>query len=187
MASKMLKGFNNLHYVPLTANTPAAYTPGTAVALSGAQSVTQTETRNELKVNADDGTALQESEFQEGELQITVAGMKLDDLAALTGATIETDVMTEGELDNAPDVALTFSGLLAKGEGYRCFQYFVCNLTSWKNDLTTRGQNNDISAITLTFKYRGREVDHKTRKLSDVDTAALAVTQTGTVASAPAA
>lgn len=183
MPKKMLKGFNHLFYNVLTANTEAAYTPSeTYVRVNGAQTLTQSDTTNELKVQADDGVYYQENEFQEGELQVTVAGLSLTDLAALKGSDIATEEMTEGELDSAPEVALTFSGLLADSEGYRCYQYFVCKLASWKADLATKGQNNSVAAVTLTFKYHGRAFDRKIRAIKDVTTQALALTYLNTIA-----
>ena len=164
----------------LPANTSDAYTPGASyVRLYGAQSLTGSDTRGALSILADDGAYHEESEFQSGELQITVAGMALADLAALSGASItsgEGAVMTEGALDSAPEVALSFSGLLAGGEGYRLYQYFACRLTGWKADLSTRGKNNDIASVTLTFRYQGRAYDKKYRALSDVGASATLTT-----------
>jgi len=186
MPKKMLKGFNHLFYNILAANTDVAYTPGNAyVRVHGAQTLTQSDTANELKVQADDGVYYQENEFQEGELQITVAGLALTDLAALKGSDSATDELTEGELDNAPEVALSFSGLLADGEGYRCYQYFACKLSAWKADLATKGQNNSVAAVTLTFKYHGRAIDRKLRAIKDVATETLATAYLQAIPSLP--
>ena len=173
MGKKALKGFGNVKYFPLTANTSAAYTPtnpGSALGV-GARSCTASDTRNEYKIPGDDGIYDQGSEYESTELQISVNEMPLEVLAALTGADYDdlTDVMSEGELDNAPEVALSFSGLRSDG-GYRLYQYLCCKLTSYKADLKARLDNgNDVSQYQLTFLCLGRTADKKVRLTRDVD------------------
>ena len=85
MGKKALKGFGNVKYFPLTANTAAAYTPanpGSALGV-GARSCTASDTRNEYKIPGDDGIYDQGSEYESTELQISVNEMPLEALAAL--------------------------------------------------------------------------------------------------------
>lgn len=189
MSKKALKGFANLGRAPLTANTPAAYTPGTRVAMSGAQSCTATDNRQDYEIRADDGVYDSGSDYQNTQLVVTVAEMDLAGLADLTGADYnETDKeLSEAELDVAPEVALNFSGLRADG-GKRLFVYYCCKLTSYKADLNTRGANNDISAYQLTFKCYGRAYDGRVRTTKDVDAVAgvIDLSWLNTVPAAPA-
>ncbi len=172
MGKKILRGFSDLYYNVLKENTEEKYAVGEQyVRLLGAQSCTASEQRNEVSVMADDGNYYEESEFKNGELQITVAGMDLADMSTLLGAQMDTQKteLYEGTLDAAPEVALTFSGLLAGTEGYRLFQYFACKLRNVKaNDLQTRGQNNEGASVTLTFSFTGRKCDGKFRGMKDV-------------------
>lgn len=194
MGKKALKGFGNVKYFTLTANTAAAYTPmnpGKALGV-GARSCTAGDTRNEYKIPGDDGIYDQGSEYESTELQIAVNEMPLEVLSDLTGAEYDdaTSVMSEGELDNAPEVALSFSGLRADG-GYRLYQYLCCKLTGYKVDLKARLDNgNDVSQYQLTFLCLGRAADKKVRLTKDVDkptSGAIDLTWLNTVATVPAA
>ena len=170
MPKKALKGFANFGYVPLTANTTAAYTPGSRVPVTGAQSCTAGDNRQDYEVRADDGVYDSGSEYQNTQLVVTLAEATLADIAALAGADYDetSKELTEAELDAAPEVALNFSGLRADG-GKRLFLYYCCKLLSYKADLNTRGANNDISAYQLTFKCYGRVYDGFVRTTKDVD------------------
>ncbi len=179
---KLLSGFNHLYYqlVSDTAEAYAAATGATAVRVPGAQSCSSTTNRDTLRVAADDNSSYySEATFSEGELTITVAGMKLADLSVLAGATYTAEDLTmdEKEVDAAPEVSLSFSGLLAAGEGYRLFRYYNCRLSSFQaGDLNTRGDSTEIAAIELTFNFGGRAADGKFRTMHDVgknDTSAM--------------
>ena len=166
---KALKGFADLRYFPVTKNDEANYTVGEKAAVPGAQECTKADTRNDYSIAADDETYDEGSDYQSTELKITVAEMKLKDLAVLSGAKYDTSKqeMTETSLDRAPDVALGFSGLMLGG-GKRLFQYYCAKLTDYKVDLSTKGQGNGIKSVELTFKCRGRACDKAVRTTKDV-------------------
>lgn len=179
---KLLSGFSHLYYQEVndTAAAYAAKAESAAVRVEGAQSCTATVNKDELKVAADDNSSYySEGTFSDGELTITVAGMKLEDLSKLAGATYtaETLTMDEKETDAAPEVSLSFSGLLAAGEGYRLFRYYNCRLQSFQaGDLNTRGDSTEVAAIELTFAFGGRAIDGQFRTQHDVakgETAAM--------------
>ena len=169
---KMLKGFSNLYFVPLAENTAQAYSvEATFTRIYGAQTCTAKENRNTLSIMADDGMYYEESEFKNGELEITVAGMELAQMAALSGATLEAESgqITQGEGDIAPEIALCFSALLAGGEGHRVFRYYACRLLHIEGtSLETRGKSDEPQAVTLHFAYQGRKSDGKYRTVVDV-------------------
>ena len=162
--NKVLKGFANLGAFPVTTNNSTGYAVGAKVDLSnvGAQSLTQSDTRQEYSVPGDDGYVAKGSDFQNTQLVVTVARMWLDKLAALTGATFDSTSKeyTDAELDSAPELALTFSGMLEDG-GYRLFRYYVCKLVSYKADLNTKPSNQNGSTYQLTFNCSGRQCDPK--------------------------
>ena len=171
---KLLSGFSNLYYqeVEDTSSTYKGATGSTAVRVEGAQSCSATVNKDTLKVAADDNSGYySEGTFTDGELTITVAGMKLADLSKLAGATYTeaTLTMDETEVDAAPEVSLSFSGLLAAGEGYRLFRYYNARLSSFQaGDLNTRGESTEVASIELTFAFGGRAVDGKFRTMHDI-------------------
>ena len=171
--AKALRGFSNLSYFPITTNTAAAYTPSTKKALGiGARSLTKEDTRSEFKIPGDNGIYMQGSDFESTKLTIQVNEMDLATLAALTGAVYETtgdmpDELLEGELDTAPAVALSFAGLMSDGS-HRMYQYFCCNLVTYKADLKARlDTGNEVNGYTLEFLCSGRLVDQIVRSTKD--------------------
>ena len=165
---KALKGFADLRFFPIDKNDAENYKVGTKVTLSGAQSCTATDTRNDYSIPADDMVYDEGSDYQSTELQITMVEMQLEHLAKLAGAKYDSSkkVLTESSLDVAPDVALGFSGLLISG-GKRLFLYTCAKLTNYKVDMNTKGNDNGVRPVTLTFKCRGRACDGAVRQLMD--------------------
>lgn len=156
---KGLKGFANLRYFPLTKNDATAYTPGTAAALIGARSCTVEDTRTEYKIPGDDGIYAQGSDYESTTLTIGVNEMGLKDLAALTGASFSETPgeLTESDLDQAPEVALSFSALMIDG-GYRMYHYLNAKLTGYKADLRAKlDTGNEVNQYQLTFLCSARK------------------------------
>lgn len=156
---KGLKGFADLSYFPLTLNSDTAYTPGTAAPLIGARSCTVEDTRTEYRIPGDDGIYAQGSDYESTTLTIGVNEMELKDLAALTGAEFEETPgeLTESDLDNAPEVALSFSALMLDG-GYRMFQYLNAKLVNYKADLRAKlDTGNEVNQYQLTFLCSARK------------------------------
>ncbi len=170
MALKALKGFADLHYAPLTADTDAAYTMDTFVALPGAQSLSPTDQRTDYEILADDTIYAQGSDYKNTELVITVAEMSLEDEAALAGFTFDSTkkVQQQSVTDEAPYVALSFSALRSDG-GKRLYKYFAAKLKSCKVQPKTKGQNGDIAAYELTFTAQGRKLDGLVRETKDAE------------------
>lgn len=171
--NKVLKGFANLGAFPVTTNNSTGYAVGAKVDLSnvGAQSLTQSDTRQEYSIPGDDGYVAKGSDYQNTQLVVTIARIWLEKLSALTGATFDatSKEYTDAELDNAPELALTFSGMLEDG-GYRLFRYYVCKLVGYKADLNTKPNNQNGSTYQLTFNCSGRMADakHSIRTYLDV-------------------
>ena len=172
--AKALKGFSNVSYFPVTANTTAAYTATPKTALgAGARSCVKEDTKNEFKIPGDNGIYLQGSDYESTKLTIQVNEMSLAALAALIGAIYDDTPSTgameliEGELDNAPQVALSFAGLLTDGS-HRMYKYLSATLTSYKADLKARlDTGNDVNGYTLAFLCVGRAADSRVRITKD--------------------
>ena len=172
--AKALKGFSNMSYFPVVSNTASAYsaTPKTALG-AGARSCTKEDTKTEFKIPGDNGIYLQGSDYESTKLTIQVNEMGLADLAELIGAIYDDTPTTgakeliEGELDNAPQVALSFAGLLTDGS-HRMYKYLSATLTSYKADLKARlDTGNDVNGYTLEFLCVGRAADGRVRITKD--------------------
>ena len=171
---KALKGFSNLSYFPVTANTAAEYTATPKTALgAGARSLVKEDTKTEFKIPGDNGIYLQGSDYESTKLTVQVNEMGLKELSVLTGALYDDTPSTgalellEGELDSAPQVALSFAGLLTDGS-HRMYKYLSCTLTSYKADLKARlDTGNEVNGYTLDFLCVGRTADSRVRITKD--------------------
>lgn len=169
MSKKYLKGFSKLGYIPVTANTDAAYTAtGERVVLAGAQSCSPTDNKTDFSIPADDVVYDSGSEWTSTTLTITVAEMSLSDLGDLGGAdfTEADELLEEGAFDAPPENALTFAALRADG-GYRLYRYYAAKCTGYKVTHNTKGQSNDAQTYELTFEATPRKIDGKIRGTTD--------------------
>ena len=165
---KYLRGFANLGYIVLLANSGSAYAgESTYHAIPGAVSCSPSNKKSDFEIYADDGVWDSGAEWNGSELVITILETELEAIAALTGATYSNGVLEEGTLDEAPEVALTFSALRADN-GYRLFRYYVCKCTDYRVTHATKGQNKDAQTYELTFKVLPRKLDQKIRGTKDV-------------------
>ena len=159
MAKKGLKGFANLRYFPITKDDGTNYTPEDGVLLVGARQCTVEDTRNDYKIPGDDGIYAQGSDYESTTLTININEMGLEDIAALTGAEYgtEPEELSESDLDQAPQVALSFSALMIDG-GYRMYQYFNAKLINYKADLRAKlDTGNEVNQYQLTFLCSARK------------------------------
>lgn len=169
MSKKYLKGFAELGYRKVLANESGTYTLDTAYTeIPGAQSCSPDDNREDFEIPADDGIWDSGSEWKKSVLTITIVETELTLLADLTGAAISNGVVQEGTLDEAPEIALTFSALRADG-GYRLFCYYACKCTGYKVSHNTKGSNNNAQAYELTFECLPRRLDRSVRAAKDVD------------------
>lgn len=171
MASKKyLKGFSNFGYRPVTLNDDTGYAvdDDKYTPVPGGQSCSGTDNKTDYIIPADDGVWDSGADWEDTTLEIVVVETDLATLAEITGADITDGVMEEGTLDEAPELALSFSALRRDG-GYRLFRYYSCRCTSYKVSHTTKGENNDAQAYTLTFKCSPRVSDSKLRAVKDVE------------------
>ncbi len=169
MAKKYLKGFNNFGYLPVTLNEIGAYTVDDTkyTAVPGGKSCAPTDNKTDFSIPADDGVWDAGSDWTDTTLVVTVVETELKTLADLCGAKFDTE-MDEGTLDEAPEVALTFSALRRDG-GYRMYRYFAARCTGYKVTHTTKGDSNDAQAYELTFKCTPRKSDNLIRATKDVN------------------
>lgn len=167
--AKALKGFADLKYFTITTNTAASYVPAAnGTALIGARSCSGGDTRKDYKIPGDNGIYRQGSDYESTSLKINVNEMELADLGIMLGATFADTVLSETELDAAPELALSFSALDID-YGYRLFQYFNCKLTSYKVDIKAKlDTGTDVNQYELNFICIGRLLDGLVRATKHV-------------------
>ena len=167
--AKYLKGFNNFGVRSVTTNTNSTYLADDTsyLPVPGAQSCSPTDNRSDYKIYADDGVWDSGAEWETTNLDITVVESELATIAFILGLSLSDGVLEEGVLDNAPELALTFSALRADG-GYRLYRYYSAKCTGYKVSHTTKGQNNDAQSYTLTFECTPRKSDGVVRDTKDV-------------------
>ena len=165
---KYVKDFANLGYLPLTANDAGTYTTGTTyTAIPGAQSCSVDDNKEDYEILADDGVWDSGADWTGTDLVIVIAETELELLSNIIGSDFSDGVLEEATTDDAPEIALTFSGLLANG-GYRLFRYYCCKCTGYKLSHTTKGQNRDAQNYELSFKVMPRKLDQHIRGIKDV-------------------
>lgn len=170
MAKKYLKGFNNFGFLPITLNENEGYTVDDTkyTAVPGGKSCSPTDNKSEFSIPADDGVWDSGAEWTDTTVVVTVAETELETLSQLVGAKFdEKTEMNEGTLDEAPEVALTFSALRRDG-GYRLYRYYAARCTGYKVSHTTKGESNDAQTYELTFKCVPRKTDNIIRATKDV-------------------
>ncbi|MDD6488889.1 MAG: hypothetical protein PUG48_03610 [Clostridia bacterium] len=173
MSKKYLKGFSNFGFLPVTLNEVGGYTVDDSkyTAVPGGKSCSPTDNKTDYSIPADDGVWDSGSDWTDTTLVVTFTEMDLDTLSSITGAKFdkETDkIMDEGTLDEAPEVAPTFSALRRDG-GYRLYRYYAARCTGYKVSHTTKGENNDAQSYELTFKCVPRKSDNLIRSTKDVE------------------
>lgn len=168
MAKIALKGFADLSYFPVSADTASAYSAGERVQLPGAQSCSPQDNRNSYEIVADDALYDRGSDYKSTTLAIKVAEMELSSLADMLGSAYdaETGTLYEGAADNCAEVALTFSALRSDG-GKRMFRYYNARLIAYKAEHRTRGDGGEIASYELTFSCAGRLCDGRVRATRD--------------------
>lgn len=171
MDKKYLKGFSNFGYLPVTKNDDTGYAVDNSKyeSVPGGQSCSPSDNKTDFSIPADNIVWDSGAEWTDSTLEVTLVETELSLIAEMTGATIneEKDTIEEGVLDEAPELALTFAALRRDG-GYRLYRYYSCRCTGMSVSHTTKGENNDAQAYTLTFKCMPRVQDGKIRATKDV-------------------
>lgn len=166
-AKKYLRGFANFGFLLLLANNGESYTADTTYhSVPGAVSCSPSNNKSNYTIYADDGVWDSGAEWNSSELTVVFTETELETIALLTGASYSGGVLEESTLDNAPEVALTFSALRADN-GYRLFRYYVCKCTDYKVTHNTKVENKDAQRYELTFAVMPRKLDQKIRGTKD--------------------
>lgn len=169
MAKKYLKGFSRFKMFPIVEDTIEKYTVGTGVLIPSAQELSKEIDSSEENIYADDEVYDIDKTVNGEKFTFTLAELPNDLRAKLEGGkydetTKEYDFST---IDNAPEFACTYRGLLADGT-YRMFRQYKCKVTKIKMDLKTKGNSNGNS-VTIEGMFMARSCDSKLFTVKDTE------------------
>lgn len=150
---KQAVGLDSLYYASITADSAAAYTPGTPAYLAPAAEASVTPAVNSQTIYADDqayDTALAEGA---SEIELTITNLDAATLALLTGSF--TDVANGRIYDRAnpsgaANYALGFRSKKTNGS-YRYYWFLKGRFTKPAEAFTTLGDTPDPKKVVLKF------------------------------------
>lgn len=172
MPRKYLKGFSGLTIFPLTENTLLKYLVGEGVKIPSAQKLSKEIDSSEDNIYADDEIWDVDKTVNGEKFTLTLKELPNDLRAKLEGGkydeeTKEYDFTT---IDDAPEFACSYRGLLADGN-YRMFKQYRCKVTKVKMDLETKGNGNNGS-VEIEGMFMPRACDNRLFSIKDTETAA---------------
>jgi len=169
MPRKYLKGFSRLTIFPLTENTLEKYIVGEGTKIPSAQKLSKEIDSSEENIYADDEIWDIDKTVNGEKFTLTLKELDNKLRAMLEGGkydetTKEYDFTT---IDNAPEFACTYCGLLADGT-YRMFRQYKCKVTKVKMDLETKGNGNNGS-VEIEGMFMPRSCDNKLFTIKDTE------------------
>lgn len=158
---KALKGLKRLKIFPITTNDSTTYTPGAAIAITGAQSLSFSPETQEWKSYADDGIFDSGSDFLGMKFTLTLAQCPIEFKKHFEGGEYDdaTDVYTFHSDDQAPELGMTFAALQSDGT-YQGVRLFSLKCSSYKNDYKTKGESSDSNPITIEGTIMTKKKDN---------------------------
>ncbi|MFR8116903.1 MAG: major tail protein [Clostridia bacterium] len=159
MGRKYLKGFSRFKYFPITENTLEKYLVGEGILIPSAQKLSKDLEANEENINADDEVWDIDRTVDGEKFTLTLAELPNDLRAKLEGGKYneETKEYTFKTIDNAPEFACTYRGLLADGT-YRMFRQYKCKVSKIKTELETKG-NAKNGGVEIEGMFLSRACD----------------------------
>ena len=173
--AKTLKGFKRIKIFPLTTHDTSTYTPGTAVAISGAQGLAFSPETSEWKQYADDGLYDSGSDWLGMKFTLTLAECPISLKTHFEGGTYTsgTGIYVYKSDDQAPELGMTFAALQSDGT-YQGVRLFSLRCSSYKNDYKTKGESGEGNAITIEGTIMNRKTDNAVKEEKELsDDAAL--------------
>jgi len=185
MPRKYLKGFSRLTIFPLTENTLEKYIVGEGTKIPSAQKLSKEIDSSEENIYADDEIWDIDKTVNGEKFTLTLKELDNKLRAMLEGGkydetTKEYDFST---IDNAPEFACTYRGLLADGT-YRMWKQYKCKVTKIKMDLETKGASKD-GAVEIEGMFMSRTCDNKLFTMKDTETGNADLTWLDTIATVP--
>lgn len=185
MARKYLKGFSRFMYFPLIENTLEKYLVGEGMLIPSAQKLSKEIDSSEENIYADDEVWDIDKTVNGEKFTLTLKELPNELRAKLEGGTYneETKEYDFSTIDNAPEFACTYRGLLADGT-YRMFRQYKCKVTKIKMDLETKGNGNNGS-VEIEGMFMPRAYDNKLFTIKDTETGNTDLTWLDTIPTVP--
>lgn len=156
IATTAMSGLNYAHFAPITSTEDGTYTVGTAKRYYGAISLSnsQSGSTSDSTVRADDKDFLTSagSKTETENLTLTLAQIKLEDYAEMSGMRIN----SKGELEynptnrkEVPKYAFSIASPIQDNK-YRMMKYYFCTIQDIQcADIQTNGGNAQAANITI--------------------------------------
>lgn len=143
-------GLSDLYYAPITeAASTGVETYGTPVKLAKAISANIQVNTDDATLYADDGADVIIKEFVDGTITLNVNDLAVADVAALTGAIVDTKgVLVSAAEDTPKPVAIGFKSRSASG-GDRYFWLYRVVFAVPNEELNTKGQTVQFATPTI--------------------------------------
>lgn len=170
MPKKYLKGFSQFSIFPITENTLEKYIVGEKTRIPYAEKLSKDLDSEEEKMYADDEVYDIDKTVNGENFTLTLKEITNEIRAMLEGGnydetTKEYDFST---VDNAPEFACTYKGLLSDGT-YRMFRQYRAKVSKIKIDLETLGNGNKAS-VEIEGTFMARACDNKLFTIKDTTT-----------------
>ncbi len=163
--AKAAKGFSKLSIFPITVNNSTTFTPGSKVAITGAQSFSAAPEVADWKINADDGIFDSGSDWNGMKFTLTLAECPLTIKEYFEGGTYDegTKVYTYKSDSQAPEIGMSFQVLQSDGTKLMV-RLFSMKCSSFKMDYKTKGESGDIAAVTIEGLIQNRKTDNAVKE-----------------------
>jgi phi13 family phage major tail protein len=163
--AKSLKGFKRIKIFPITTNTAETYTPGAAVAITGAQSLSFSPETSDWKQYADDGVHDSGSDWLGMKFTLQLAECPITMKPHFEGGTYDggTGKYIFKSDDQAPELGMTFAALQSDGT-YQGVRLFSLKCSSYKNDYKTKGESGEGNPITIEGTIMTRKTDNAVKE-----------------------
>lgn len=170
MPKKYLKGFSQFSIFPITENTLEKYIVGEKKRIPYVEKLSKDLDSEEEKMYADDEVYDIDKTVNGENFTLTLKEITNEIREMLEGGkydktTKEYDFST---VDNAPEFACTYKGLLSDGT-YRMFRQYRAKVSKIKIDLETLGNKNKAS-VEIEGTFMARACDNKLFTIKDTAT-----------------
>ena len=185
MPRKYLKGFSKLTLFPLVKNTLEEYIVDKRISVPSAQKLSKEIDSSEENIYADDEVWDIDKTVNGEKFTITLKELSNELRKYFEGGIYneETKEYDFSTIDEAPEFACTYRGLLADGT-YRMWRQYKCKATKVKMDLETKGSGNNGS-VEIEGMFMPRTCDNKLFSIKDTETGNKDLTWLDTIPSIP--
>ena len=165
-----LIGLDNVHYAILSKDDDTGVTYETPKRLRGSISINETAESQTTKLYADNRLWATAQVFSEGNVELVMADLPLEDYAALGGHTVKDDKLVENADDVAPYVCIMGEGLKEDGKTKRYFKLLKGQCSKLGLEMSTKSDRPEFTTHTLSVIFMPRQYDGNYKYVQDSDT-----------------